>query len=53
MAKVTILQLICIKINKHRMIIYKNIGKDNIRKPFVYLRLYGLKTCFRHEWSLH
>ena len=24
--------IICIEINKHRMIIYKNIGRDNIRK---------------------
>jgi hypothetical protein len=24
--------IICIDINKHRMIIYKNIGRDNIRK---------------------
>ena len=24
--------IICIEINEHRMIIYKNIGKDNIRK---------------------
>ena len=24
--------IICIEINKHKMIIYKNIGGDNIRK---------------------
>ena len=24
--------IICIEMNKHRMIMYKNIGRDNIRK---------------------
>jgi hypothetical protein len=26
--------IICIEINKHRMIIYKNIGKDNIQTMY-------------------